>query len=175
VTAILELETAADAAAHSVALTGLLKACVDAGASIGFLPPLVPAESDAYWREVFDEVARGTRILLAAVDGDRVIGSVQLGLAMKPNALHRGEVQKLIVHPEARRRGLGRALMERIEEAALHRGRTLLVLDTKRGDDAERLYPALGWSRSGVIPHYARNGDGGLDDTVVFYKELVLR
>jgi ribosomal protein S18 acetylase RimI-like enzyme len=175
VTTILELKTAADAAAYAQALTGLLKACVDAGASIGFLPPLAPSESDAYWREVFDDVARGARILLVAVDGEHVLGSVQLGLATKPNALHRGEVQKLIVHPEARRRGLGRALMERIEEAALRRERTLLVLDTKRGDDAERLYPSMGWSRSGVIPHYARNGDGGLDDTVVFYKELDLR
>jgi len=172
VTTIREVETAAGAAAYLDALTGLLKACVDAGASIGFLPPLERAESDAYWCEVFDDVARGTRILLVAVDDDQAIGSVQLGLATKPNALHRGEVQKLIVHPDARRRGLGRALMERIEEAARRRGRTLLVLDTKRGDDAERLYPSMGWSRSGVIPHYARNGDGGLDDTVVFYKEL---
>lgn len=154
------------------ALIELLRDSVDSGASIGFLPPLPRPLSETYWRECFDDVAHGTRVVLVALDGERVIGSGQLALMTKPNSPHRAEVQKVLVHRDARRRGLGRALMERLETEALARGRTLLVLDTRRGDDAERLYTAMGWSRVGVIPRYVINGDGAFDDTVVFYKEL---
>ena len=38
--------------------------------------------------------------------------------------------------------------------------------------DAERLYPRLGWERTGVIPDYALWPDGGFCDTTVFYKRL---
>lgn len=153
-------------------LIELLADSVDSGASVGFLPPLPRPLAETFWRDCFDDVARGTRVLLVALDGERVVGSGQLALMTKPNSPHRAEVQKVLVHRDARRRGLGRTLMERLESEALARGRTLLVLDTRRGDDAERLYAAMGWSRVGVIPRYVINGDGALDDTVVFYKEL---
>ncbi len=47
----------------------------------------------------------------------------------------------------------------------------MLVLDTA-SNAAERLYARAGWTRVGVIPAYARLPDGGLCDTVVFYKRL---
>jgi hypothetical protein len=40
------------------------------------------------------------------------------------------------------------------------RGRTLLVLDTRRYDDAERLYRRLGYESAGILPQYA-GGAGG--------------
>jgi hypothetical protein len=46
------------------------------------------------------------------------------------------------------------------------------VLDTVTGDDAERLYARLGWTRVGVIPGYALYPDGRPCATTVFYKEL---
>lgn len=51
-------------------------------------------------------------------------------------------------------------------------GKTLLVLDTVTGSDAERLYTTLGWTRVGVIPNYALWPQGGLCDTTVFYRDL---
>ncbi len=51
-------------------------------------------------------------------------------------------------------------------------GKTLLVLDTVTGDDAERLYERLGWTRVGVIPGYALYPDGRPCDTTVFWKSL---
>ena len=44
--------------------------------------------------------------------------------------------------------------------------------DTVTGDDAERLYERLGWTRVGVIPNYALYPDGRLCATTVFYKQL---
>jgi len=51
-------------------------------------------------------------------------------------------------------------------------GKTVLVLDTVTGGDAERLYARLGWQRVGVIPDYALWPRGGLCATTVFYRLL---
>ena len=153
-------------------LIDLLCDAVDGGASVGFLPPLAPTEARAYWTGVLADVAVGGRLLLAAFEGDRLVGSVQLDLVQKPNGRHRAEVAKLLVHSRERRRGIGAALMGAVEDQARALGRTTLVLDTRQGDLAEGLYRRLGWTEAGVIPRYALNGDGGVDPTVVFYKLL---
>jgi ribosomal protein S18 acetylase RimI-like enzyme len=153
-------------------LIEILRDSVDHGASVGFLPPLPPEEARRYWAQVITDLERGGRVLLAARQAGRIVGTVQIEPASKRNATHRAEVQKLLVHTSARRQGIGDALMRAIEAEANELGRTLLVLDTVKGDDAERLYPRLGYSRAGEIPSYARNADGGLDATVVFYRFL---
>ena len=107
-------------------LIHLLQDTVSSGASVGFLPPLSAEDAQQYWSTVFQEVAQGTSVLLVARDEDRIVGSVQLALALKPNARHRAEVQKLFVLSSQRRRGIGRALMQAVERVALSSGRTLL-------------------------------------------------
>jgi len=97
---------------------------------------------------------------------------VQLGLDMPPNQPHRADVKKLLVHRAARKAGLASLLMRELESAARRHGRSLLVLDTVRGGDGERLYERLGWQRTGVIPDYALFPDGTLCDTVVFWKRV---
>jgi hypothetical protein len=62
--------------------------------------------------------------------------------------------------------------MEAAEQMARDCGRTLLVLDTFTGSDAERLYARLGWTRVGEIPGYALTSPGEYGATTVFYKEL---
>ena len=63
--------------------------------------------------------------------------------------------RKMLVHPEARRRGIGAQLLRFAENVARAANKTLLVLDTATGGDAERLYERLAWRRVGVIPNYA--------------------
>ncbi|MBI1790922.1 MAG: GNAT family N-acetyltransferase [Acidobacteria bacterium] len=155
-------------------LAELLRDAVESGASIGFLPPLEMDEARRYWREVAEALTAGTRALLVArVDG-QLLGAVQLGLETRPNGAHRAEVMKLMVDRRARRRGIGRALMQTAEEAARRLGRSLLVLDTRVGDAAEQLYASMGYLRAGVIPRYAADGAGVRHDTVFFYKEIGL-
>jgi ribosomal protein S18 acetylase RimI-like enzyme len=164
---------AEEAARELPGLSALLEDAVEHGASIGFLPPMAPGEAGAYWRTVVVALREGSRVLLVARDteGD-VVGSAQLDLATRPNAYHRAEVMKVMVHSKARRRGIGRTLMRAIEEHARRRGRTTLVLDTRRGDHAERLYEDVGWTFAGVIPRYARSADGSLDPSAFYYKLL---
>jgi ribosomal protein S18 acetylase RimI-like enzyme len=102
-----------------------------------------------------------------------MVGSVQLALATMPNALHRAEVQKLLVLRSSHRQGLGHALMLEVETVARQEGRELLVLDTRLGDAAERLYTRIGYTRVGVIPKFARSSAGSLDATVILYRDLL--
>lgn len=168
----IERVTSAQASIVFGALVHLLQDTVDSGASVGFLPPLATNVARAYWTTVIEEVAQDTRVLLIARHQAQVVGAAQLALASQPNALHRAEVQKLMVYTQARRQGIGQALTVAIEAAARSAGRTLLVLDTRRGDVSEALYVKQGYVRAGVIPQYARSATGALDDTVFYYKPL---
>lgn len=156
------------------ALADVLLDCVAGGASVGFMHPLPRARAVAFWQGVLASAARGERIVLVAEDAasGAVVGTVQVVLAMPDNQPHRADVAKMQVHRQARRRGLGAALMRAAEAAARDAGKTLLVLDTVTGSDAERLYARLGWRRCGVIPGYALWPQGGLCSTTVFYREL---
>lgn len=64
--------------------------------------------------------------------------------------------------------------MQQVEHASRFAGKTLLVLDTATGGAAEKLYINLGWTRVGVIPHYAKYPDGAWCDTTIFWKHLPL-
>jgi GNAT superfamily N-acetyltransferase len=154
------------------ALSALLLDCVEGGASVSFMLPLSLATAAAFWQRVAQGVARGERALLVARDTAGICGTVQLVLDQPENQPHRADLAKMLVHRRARRQGLGAALMQEAEGVARDCGKTLLVLDTVTGGDAERLYTRLGWQRVGVIPDYALWPQGGLCATTVFYRQL---
>ncbi|CAL9615495.1 N-acetyltransferase family protein [Streptomyces sp. enrichment culture] len=155
-------------------LASLLTDTVESGASVGFLAPMDGAPALAWWRERAAAVAVGELAVWVARDGDRIVGTVSLAFPGKPNSRHRAEVVKLMVHPAARGRGLGRTLLTAAEEAAAAAGITLLHLDTETGSPAERLYRSAGWIRAGVIPDYAASPAGVLCATTIYYKRLAV-
>jgi ribosomal protein S18 acetylase RimI-like enzyme len=151
-------------------LADILIAVVDQGASVGYLPPLEPADAAAYWSSVLEPGV----VLLVAERGQQIVGTAQLIGAMRPNGRHRAEVAKVLVHPRAQRQGIGRALLAAIDDAARADERSLLVLDTRAGDPSNQLYRSAGYVEVGQIPRYARAADGTLADTVIYYKELAM-
>ncbi|MFD7133391.1 GNAT family N-acetyltransferase [Streptomyces sp. NPDC059894] len=153
-------------------LADLLVDTVDGGASVGFLAPLDRAEAVAWWTRRQAAVAAGHLVVWTAHDGDRVLGTVSLALTDRPNGRHRAELVKLMVHRDARGRGLGRALLTAAEEAAAASGVTLLHLDTETGSPAEHLYRTAGWTRAGVIPDYAADPAGVLRPTSLYFKQV---
>ncbi|MFI8193553.1 GNAT family N-acetyltransferase [Streptomyces sp. NPDC085946] len=157
---------------HAEELAGLLADTVDGGASVGFLAPLDRAEAVAWWERRAAAVAAGQLAVWVACEGGRALGTVSLALPDKPNSRHRAELVKLMVHRDARGRGLGRRLLAAAEEAAAAAGITLLHLDTETGSPAEHLYRSAGWTPVGAIPDYAADPAGVLRPTTIYYKRV---
>jgi GNAT superfamily N-acetyltransferase len=163
----------AGAAVAVPALVEVLIDCVHGGASVGFMAPLARDRALAFWHGVAQGVARGERLLLVAHDSaGAIVGTVQLVLAQPDNQPHRADVAKMLVHRHIRRQGIAAQLLAAAEDAAHAAGKTVLVLDTVTGGDAERLYQRAGWQRVGTVPNYALMPDGALCSTTYFHKQL---
>lgn len=153
-------------------LVTLLLDAVAHGASVGFLAEIDAQQANSYLDEVKQRLVSGELLLWVVGKDKEVLGSVQLGLCQKLNGLNRAEVQKLLVHSEARRRGLGQQLMQALEASARQKQRGLLYLDTEAGSDAEVFYRSLGYTKAGEIPDYACGPDGTYRPTALYYKLL---
>lgn len=151
----------------------VLRDCVDGGSSVNFIAPLDSAIARSFWTRIANDLDANKRLVFGAFEDGLVVGTVQLLLDMPPNQLHRVDLQKMLVHSTRRRQGIGAQLMLAAEDAARAAGRRLIVLDTERDSDAQRLYERMGYTRVGIIPNFALNHDGTrYVDTVYFYKEL---
>ncbi|UYV38396.1 GNAT family N-acetyltransferase [Rhodobacteraceae bacterium D3-12] len=157
---IIELN-AADITIHVDDLCRVLMDSVAGGAAISFMTPVPKADAERFWlQDVATAVEGGTRRLFGAIVDQRLVGTVQLVLGMPPNQPHRAEISKMIVHPDGRRCGLGKALMNEALTVAKRMGKTLVTLDTRTGDVAEPLYRGVGFKEAGVIPDFAFDPDG---------------
>ncbi len=158
----------------------LLRDATENGASVGYILPIAEDDIGRYWQGVAAEVIAGNCTLLVARQGDQMVGTGQLALATKPNARHRAEVQKVLVHSRARQQGVARQLMLAIEQHARAAGRSLLVLDTETNSAGQLLYAAMGYEVAGEIPKYAMatsignpgDASGGWSPSTFMYKIL---
>lgn len=165
------------------ALAETLMQSVALGASIGFILPFGFVQAQAFWQKLLPAFhhaqkllpafERGEKRLLVARVAGKIAGTVQLVVDQPANGIHRGDVVKLMVHPDGRRKGLACKLMTAVEALAREEGKTLLVLDTVTGSPAQTLYENLGFTLSGTIPHYAMSTEGMLESTSVMYKVLM--
>lgn len=162
-----------ESAACIEGLADVLLDCVEGGASVSFMLPMARETAVNFWRGVLDGVMRGERVLLVAEDSEgQIVGTVQLITSQPENQPHRADVSKMLVHRRARRQGIAQKLMLAVEDSARDHGKSVLVLDTITGGDAERLYQRVGWQRVGVIPKYALMPDGEMAATTYFYKHV---
>jgi ribosomal protein S18 acetylase RimI-like enzyme len=122
--------------------------------------------------EILGNVLNPEVILFVAKINNQIVGSVQLHLCTKQNGGHRAEIAKLMTHPNYRRIGIGRLLMQKAEERANQESRSLLILDTREGDPSNHLYTSMGYIQAGRIPNYAKSANGELHATIFYYKNL---
>ena len=153
-------------------LVELLQDSVNGGAAVGWIQAPSTKEARNYWTEVLEAAGRGERALFVATDNHVCAGAIQLSIAPRQNSQHRGEIQKLMVNSQYRRRGVGRTLVAALESAAAARGLTLLVLDVRSGDAAEQLYRTAGYQLVGTVPGFTRSATGSFDPTSIYYREL---
>lgn len=80
------------------------------------------------------------------------------------------EILNVAVHPDARRRGLGRRLLAILLQVGAKMGIHRAVLEVRTGNvPAIGLYTGLGFTRAGVRPHYY--GDTG-EDAIIYECDL---
>lgn len=86
----------------------------------------------AYWQSRSEDVKRGLRfIVLQLTDTEEaeVAGYVCLYMPPSETGPFRGEVEKLMVSPDHRFKGVARRVMGKLESEAVERGRWLMVSD----------------------------------------------
>ncbi len=154
------------------ALIELLQETVAAGTPMGFFAPLSDKTARDYWLSIVPELESGSRVLLAAYSNDRLVGSGQLALAQRQNASHRAEIQKLFVATAVRGQGVGKQLVDALHDVALSNGRSLIMLNTRRGIPAHGFYKSLGYVEVGVMPGWTIGPAGERYDHVELYREL---
>jgi GNAT superfamily N-acetyltransferase len=154
-------------------LSDVLIDCVEGGASVSFLLPMTREKACTFWQTAAASASRGERFVVVAEDeAGIIVGTVSVITALPENQPHRADVAKMLVHRQARCRGVGAAVLAAAEAEAYQRGKTVLVLDTVTGSAAERLYVREGWQRCGEIPRYALWPDGRPCPTTYYYKLL---
>ena len=83
---------------------------------------------------------------LVALEDGRVLGYVGMMCV-----LDEGQIINVAVHPDARRRGVGRTLMQAAQAYAKERGIAFLSLEVRESNIAARsLYSSLGWEEQGI-------------------------
>lgn len=138
---------------------------VAAGGAVGYLSPPSPAEVDAWLDEVLADVQAGDgALVLATVDG--VVEAMGTWRREKPVVFrHSGVVGKVMAHPSARGRGLGRRVMSALIEHARGTDLELLVLGVRGNNHGTiQLYEELGFRESGRLPNRIVVGDDRFDD-----------
>lgn len=152
-------------------LAGLWSAVVAGGGAVGFAPGDDPALIDAAAVAVAAAVRDGAELMHAATGDGALLGVVSLVPGQGPRVAHRGQVCRLMVHPAARRRGLGAALLDAAVTQAGELGLRTLCLNTRSGQGLEDFYAAQGWTLCGRWPAAVDAGDGDYRDDLWFYRD----
>jgi ribosomal protein S18 acetylase RimI-like enzyme len=122
-----------------------------------FMPP--DGEWSGYEKRLADVADRATRALVLVADLDGTIAAtatLELDQRISPDtqqpplATDEAHLRMLGVHPDHRRRGIGRLLVDACIEQARARGKRRLTLDTtERMVRARALYQGMGFSFRG--------------------------
>ncbi|KAL2061930.1 hypothetical protein VTL71DRAFT_7308 [Oculimacula yallundae] len=118
-----------------------------------FLPPLSTPRMEAWWTARGAEVTAGSRHIVMQMatnpetGKEEVAGYVMLAMPESETGPFRGSVEKLLVSPRWREKGVARRVMVLLEEVAVKEGRGLLMLGTTKGSPAESIYPRLGYAK----------------------------
>lgn len=138
-----------------------------------------PAYGEAWnRRQVTDALTLpNTHALVADADGTLIPDGPQAdawpaGFVLTRHVLDEEELLLIAVTPDARRRGVGAALIEHMFAAARGRGITRIYLEMRRGNPAIRLYQKFGFEPIGERRNYYRMANGERIDAITFGRSI---
>lgn len=94
------------------------------------------------------------------------------GFVLSRTSLDEEELLLFAVAPEFRRNGLGRKMLDQLFADCRGRGVTVIHLEMRRGNAAERLYRTCGFEPVGQRPNYYRTSSGRTLDAITFRVSL---
>lgn len=106
--------------------------------------------------------------LIAASGAEPLPGVPVAGFALVRTLFDEDELLLFAVRPAHRGRGLGRALLDQVLADARGRGSRRVLLEMRRGNSAERLYRACGFTQVGLRPDYYRGANNTRCDALTF-------
>ena len=119
------------------------------------------------WSEnsIASELKNSLSLWLVALDGDTVAGYIG-----SQSVLDGADVMNVAVHPDFRRRGIGRELVTALSKGLQAKGIEFLMLEVRQSNEpAIALYENLGFVRVGLRPNYYRNPR---ENALIMRKEL---
>ncbi|SDM06765.1 ribosomal-protein-alanine N-acetyltransferase [Modicisalibacter muralis] len=130
------------------------------------------AQPHSSWSSTqFDEAFKGQRASLwGGCEGEEL-----LGYALLYRLPFEAELQAIGVAPQARRRGIARALLRRLCDEARDWRSERLLLEVRESNQAARaLYEQVGFTLDGRRRGYYRGADGRGEDALLMSKTLAL-
>lgn len=137
-------------------------------ASISYLEQLVPlfdgyrvfynqpSNSEAARNFLKERLAKQDSVIFLYLDGsEKGLGFTQLYPSFSSVSMQRIYIlNDLFVTSEARKQGVGEALMEHAKQFAIDSGSKGLTLETDVNNPAQTLYKKLGWKKDILVNHY---------------------
>lgn len=138
------------------------------GGAVGYLSPPSLAQVDAWLDEVLADVRAGDgALVLATVDG--VVEAMGAWRRERsPVFRYSGVLSKIMAHPDARGRGLGRQVVSALVEHARGTDIELLTLGVRGNNHGTiQLYEELGFREYGRLPNRIAVGDDRFDEVLM--------
>ncbi|MCB0465799.1 MAG: GNAT family N-acetyltransferase [Aequorivita sp.] len=137
-------------------------------ASISNLDQLVPlfdgyrvfykqtSDPEAVRKFLKERLTNQDSILFICLDNsDKGLGFTQLYPSFSSVSMQRTYIlNDLFVAPEARKKGVGEALMQHAKQFAMKKKSKGLTLETAIDNPAQTLYKKLGWKKDVLVNHY---------------------
>lgn len=149
-------------------MTALVQAVAATGGAVGWLAVPLPGEVRAW----LDGALAEGRVVAAYDRVGRLVGSGGWARHRYPVLAGNAEIRKVMVAPDARGRGLGRAVAHALVQDAAAAGVEVLTLDCRGNNHAAlALYAGLGFTVTGRRPDYIAVGDERFDQ-VLLHRDL---
>ncbi|WP_326600659.1 GNAT family N-acetyltransferase [Streptomyces sp. NBC_01803] len=148
---------------------------VNAGGAVGFLPTVTPDDVRPALRRHLVGMAEGTtRLLVAATERGRPVGTAFFSLNAHPLMRHWVWLKTVMIHPDRQGAGAGRELMAAAASAAQRIGPEIcgIRLTCRGGLGLERFYAACGYRETGRVPGAIKVGENDFRDDVTMWLPL---
>lgn len=144
----------------------------NAGGAVGFVPPVSAEEIRPDLLRHLTALAQGRAHVMVGRDGS---GEALATAFLYPNAhrlmRHWIWVYTVMVHPSLQGRGVGRALMESVADAACSfEGVRAIRLTCRGGTGADRFYESCGYKEVGRVPGAIKVADGDYRDDITMWR-----